>query len=194
MELDRLNDTEIVTALLRRDPRITRQYFYVKCFPLFKSVFSRYNTDCTDVVEFINEMYLFVMQPAGEEKKSRLSRFAFRCSLTMWLKIVAENYCKSQYAKRLETAELIFDPGDRNEDIEESLDINCREINAADVGRLLDMMPNARYRRIIELRYLQELSNEETAQQLQMTMENFYNKHRLAKRQFEEMLKKEGIL
>ena len=38
-----------------------------------------------------------------------------------------------------------------------------------------------------------EKSNEETAQLLGMSMDNYYNKHKLAKEQFVTTLKKEGI-
>ncbi len=56
------------------------------------------------------------------------------------------------------------------------------------------MMTNNRYRRLIEYRYLQGFSNEETAQKLEMSMDNYYNKHKLAKAQFCAILKKEGLI
>ena len=69
--------------------------------------------------------------------------------------------------------------------------IMCRE----DLEALLSLMPNKRYALIIKLRYFEGLSNEDTAAALQMSMDNFYNKHMRAKKQFNEILKKEyGIL
>ena len=56
------------------------------------------------------------------------------------------------------------------------------------------MMPNLRYRNLIELRYVKEKTNEETADILGMTMDNYYNKHKLAKAQFCNILRKEGLL
>ena len=55
-------------------------------------------------------------------------------------------------------------------------------------------MSNKRYREIIRLRYLEEKSNEETAQILAMSMDNYYNKNRLAKVQFRTILRKEGLI
>jgi DNA-directed RNA polymerase specialized sigma24 family protein len=56
------------------------------------------------------------------------------------------------------------------------------------------MMSNERYRNIVIYRYLKGLSNEDTAEKLQMTMPNYYNKHKLAKAQFENMLRREGLI
>jgi DNA-directed RNA polymerase specialized sigma24 family protein len=56
------------------------------------------------------------------------------------------------------------------------------------------MMTNERYRQLIIYRYVEGRTNEETAGLLSMNMNNYYNKHRLAKRQFREVLKKEGLI
>lgn len=75
-----------------------------------------------------------------------------------------------------------------------SIELDVTRLNMSDVRTLLMQMPNIRYRRLIELRYVQEKTNEETASALGMTMQNFYNKHKLAKAQFYAILKKEGLL
>ena len=48
------NDHDIVEALLRRDEQITREFFYRKCYPLFKSVYDNYHTDCALTFKAIN--------------------------------------------------------------------------------------------------------------------------------------------
>ena len=45
-----------------------------------------------------------------------------------------------------------------------------------------------------ELSKLEEKSNEETAEILGMSMDNYYNKHKLAKEQFAKILRKEGLI
>ena len=40
-------DHAIVQALLRHDDSVTREFFYRKCYPLFKSVYDNYHTDCS---------------------------------------------------------------------------------------------------------------------------------------------------
>jgi DNA-directed RNA polymerase specialized sigma24 family protein len=55
-------------------------------------------------------------------------------------------------------------------------------------------MPNQRYRMLIQHRYVDGRSNEETASLMSMTMPNYYNKHKLAKAQFVAALRKEGLV
>lgn len=59
---------------------------------------------------------------------------------------------------------------------------------------IIALMPNQRYRKLIEYRYIQKRSNEETAALLSMSMANYHNKHKLAKAQFVATLRKEGLL
>lgn len=83
---------------------------------------------------------------------------------------------------------------DRNMPDDESLTENTRSIDMEDVHKILDMMPNQRYRKLIEYRYVDEKSNEETAMLLAVTMANYYNMHKRAKAQYCEVLRKEGLL
>lgn len=112
----------------------------------------------------------------------------------MWLKIVAENYCHQVYAKKGDNFTESIDDSDRNSLNGHSIEMELRKLDSSDVQKVLLMMPNERYRRIIQLRYIEEKSNEETAQTLSMSMDNYYNKHKLAKEQFRAMLRKEGLL
>lgn len=194
MEKTALTDREIVAALLGRDSHVTYTYLYRKCYPLFKAIFDKYHTDCDEPVEFINEIYVFIMEPNPESGRSKLMQFGYRCTLTMWLKIVAENYCRAKYAKKSGIFEESLDEGDRLAYMGPSLEMSFKNLDASDLAIVLEAMPNERYRRLIALRYLEEKSNEETAQLLEMTMDNYYNKHKLAKSQFCAALRKEGII
>ena len=71
---------------------------------------------------------------------------------------------------------------------------NIDSINREDVEAILSLMPNKRYSKLIHLRYVDEKSNEETAETLGMSMDNYYNKHKLAKEQFAKILRKEGLI
>lgn len=96
-----LTDQEVVRGILDRDARITRLYFYEKCYPLFKALYTRYYTDCADCLEFINVIYLYLMTPNKETGKCYLESFGFGCSLACWLKIVVMNYCHQLFRKRV---------------------------------------------------------------------------------------------
>lgn len=188
------SDEEIVHHILHRNEEETIKFLYQQCYPLFKSVYNKYYTDCETCVEFINQIYLLIMTPRKSTGVSPLQSFGFRCTLTMWLKIIAENYCKQLFRKKADFSREISTESDRLRFNDDSLDLDFRSIYAGDVKRILDMMPNDRYRELIELRYVKEKTNEETADILSMTMDNYYNKHKLAKAQFCNILRKEGLL
>ena len=192
--INSLSDQDIARAILDRDARITQLYLYAKCFPLFKACYDKYYTDCGNCVEFINEIYLLIMTPRKSTGISPLQTFGFRCSLTMWLKIIAENYCRQLFNVRMDFFDSTMGSSDRINVGEDSLELDFRSIYASDVKRVLEMMPNTRYRHLIELRYVEGKTNEETAMALDMTMDNYYNKHKLAKAQFCNILRKEGLL
>ena len=55
------DDLLIAKALIKRDNLVTRKYFYQQCYPLFKSIYDNYYTDCACVKEFIDEIYVLAL-------------------------------------------------------------------------------------------------------------------------------------
>ena len=163
MGIDSYTDQEIVKAILRRDTEITKEFLYRKCYPLFAAIHSKYYTDCETPIELINEIYVYILLPHRETHRSKLQDFGFRCTFTLWLKIVTENYCRQLFEKRIRSEENVDVESDRYILPEESIMANTRELEMDDVRKLLAMMPNQRYRELIEYRYIEEKSNEETA-------------------------------
>lgn len=194
MKLEFYTDQEIAQAILSRDTLITKEYLYGKCYPLFKAIYDKYYTDCENPIELINEIYVYILIPHRESHRSKLQDFGFRCSLTMWLKIVTENYCHQLFTKRVTMDENNDIADDRNVINHDSFLSKNRKLDMEDVQKILSMMPNERYRKLIEYRYVDEKTNEETAILLGMTMANYYNKHKLAKAQYCGVLRKEGLL
>lgn len=183
------NDHQIVPALLKHKPIPTEEFFYGKCYPMFKSLHTRYYTDCVDVLEFINEMYLDIMRPRAIGKRCKLELFNFQCALHNWVGVISLRYCYAAFKKRKN--EIFTDTGDRNEEESPSLFVEMHIMEREDVEKILAMMANERYREIIRLRYLDGNTNEETAAKLSMEMSNYYNKHLLAKAQYIAAYKKE---
>lgn len=194
MDIEIYTDQEIVEAILCRNALVTKEYLYKKCYPLFYAIYNKYYTDCENPIELINQIYLYILTPNRKTGKSKLDDFGFRCTLTTWLKIVTENYCHQLFAKRLDTSENISVDSDRNKWENYSLESDFNTLDMEDLKRILLMMPNQRYRRLIEYRYLDEKSNEETAMLLALNMTNYYNVHLRAKAQFCTILKKEGLI
>lgn len=198
MRIDNYTDPEIVKAILNSDTLITKEYLYRECYPLFKAIYDKYYTDCEPPVELINEIYVYILMPHRETHRSKLQDFGFRCTLTMWLKIVVENYCHQIFAKRIPKEQNFDGEDDSFERIADSVEIEINNLRMEDdqktVQKILNQIPNARYRRLIELRYLQEKTNEETVAALNMKIDSYYPKHKLAKAQLYMALKKEGIV
>ena len=190
--IESLTDKEIVEAILRRDAKVTRLYLYEMYYPLFKARYDKYYTDCESCLEFINEIYVYIMTPGVKSGKCYLASFGYSCRFEHWLKIVVENYCHQLYKKKPELIDTPDTPGDRKTDNSTTIDIES--LNQADVNAMLNLMRNKRYRDLIRYRYVEEKSNEETAELLGMSMDNYYNKHKLAKEQFTNVLKKEGLI
>jgi len=189
-----MTEQEIVSAILKRDTFITKEFLYRQCYPLFFSIFNKYYTDCENVFEFINEIYVFILTPRDNTGRSKLSDFGFRCSLTMWLKIVSENFCHQLFSKKRDLAEENITPADRFRFEGGSLQTEINSLNMDDLQKILSMMPTERYRKLITYRYLDNKTNEETAMLLMLTMANYYNVHLRAKAQFCEILRKEGLI
>ncbi|MCM1501306.1 MAG: sigma-70 family RNA polymerase sigma factor [Bacteroidales bacterium] len=191
MDLTTLTDQQIVKAILDRDTFVTKEFLYKKCYPLFKAIHNKYYTDCETATELINEIYAYILWPHKDTGISKLQSFGFRCSLTLWLKILSENYCRQLFKKRIEFSD---NANDRNNIDEDSLVENTRKLNMHDLNKVLSNMPNQRYRRLIELRYVAEKTNDETALAMELSMPNYYNTHKRAKEQYLETLSKEGLL
>lgn len=197
-------DLQIAQALIQRDNTITRKYFYHHCFPLFKSIYDNYYTDCTDYKEFIDEIYIVVLTPSKATGRCQMENFRGESTLASWIKTVCLFYCYKKY--ELKQRMPVYEPlphtvekedsedaiSDRRNDETLSNPIDFSGMNRADVETLLDLMANVRYRNIIRLLYLEQKSHKETAEALGMSMDNYYNKRILAEKQFKQVCRKEA--
>lgn len=194
-------DLEIAQAILNRNEATTRSFLYKKCYPLFRAIYQNYTTDCTSCLEFINEIYLLIMTPSKKTGHCQLENFRGESSLKTWLKVTALYYCYAQYekAERMPKFERLADQdAEKNDDAfdrivgkQESIEIDLDEINRQDIEALLKLMPSLRYRELMRMRYVEHLSNEDVANALGINMDNYYNVHKRAKSQFEQVCRKE---
>lgn len=194
-------DLQIAKSLISRDETVTRKYFYQQCYPLFKSIFDNYYTDCSTCKEFIDEIYILVLAPSRTTGKCQMENFKGESTLTSWLKTVCLFYCYKQFDikgkipkhEQIPHSYIKENDGDtdRTVSIYGSIEIDFSNLNRQDALTIISQMPNKRYSELIRLRYLELKTNEETAKELGMSMENYYNKHRLAKEQYERIFRKE---
>ena len=190
-------DLLIARELIDHNEKVTREFFYRQCYPLFKSIYDNYYTDCTCCKEFIDEIYLLVLAPNRYTGKCRLQDYKGESTLTTWLKTVCVRYCYGKFERKKHVQMELPQSDDEEhkhpgDDISVSIELDFTNINKSDVMVVLNMMPNKRYSTLLRLRYLEQLSNEETAELMGMTLDNYYNKHKLAKAQYEQVLRKES--
>lgn len=198
-------DLQIANSLINRDERVTRRYYYEQCYPLFKSIYDNYYTDCSCCKEFMDEIYIVVLAPSKITGKCQMENFRGESTLASWLKTACLYYCYNRYElkKRMPAYEPLPHSeriekddddvfGDRSKQEDLSNPIDFSGMNRADVEVLLSMMPNTRYRNIIRLLYLEQRTHRETAEALGMSMDNYYNKRILAERQYRQICGKEA--
>lgn len=194
-------DLQIARSLINKDEMVTRRYFYQQCYPLFKSIYDNYYTGCANCKEFIDEIYIVVLAPSKSIGRCQMENFRGESTLTSWLKTASLFYCYKQFEQneRMPKHEQIAhvnvkdheDDGDRVDSVYGSIEIDFSNLNRQDALTIIKQMPNKRYSELIRLRYLELMTNEETASELGMSMENYYNKHKLAKQQYERIFRKE---
>ena len=193
-------DLKIAQSLLARDEKVTREYFYKRCYPLFKSIYDNYHTDCGSCLEFISEIYVLVLSPNDDTGKCQMENFRGESTLASWLKTACLFYCYNKYQRKqkMPIVAPLPDSDEKNQtttdrliDIVDSCNLDVTKINSDDVEAILDLMPNKRYETLIRLRYLDMKSNEEVAEIMGVDMYNYYNLHKRAKSQYEHICRKE---
>ena len=135
---EKMTDQAIIEALLNHDEELTRQFFFHDCRPLFCSIIRHVFSYEVDYDEFVNELYLHLMERDG----ARLRQFEGRSSLYQWFKVVAIRYF---IAKR----NRMIDPASEEALLEKS-EHHCadrpetRMIASIDLENLLAGMANKR--------------------------------------------------
>ena len=57
-----MTDQEIIKGLIARDNRVTEEFFFVKCKPLFYSVMKLVFYYEVEYDELVNDLYLYLME------------------------------------------------------------------------------------------------------------------------------------
>lgn len=193
-------DLKIAKALIDHNESITRQYLYRQCYPLFKSIYNNYYTDCETCLDFIHEIYIVVLAPSQKTGKCQMENFRGESTLTSWLKTACLFYCYNRFKckEQMPTIDKLPNPTKKDlenscgtNEIPDSIGLDFGNLNHADVTTLLNMMPNKRYSNIIRLSFLEQKTDNETAKALGMTMDNYYNKKKLAIKQYNKICRKE---
>lgn len=165
-----MTDQQIIQGLIARDNAITQEFFFECCKPLFYAIIRKVFSYEVDYDEFVNELYVYLM----ENDAARLKQFEGRSSLYQWLKVTATRYF-------IKKRDLLIEDLSKETPLEEEAIMEKPAIaSLLDVQRLLDAMPNRRYAMVIRKLMIEEYYPEELATEMHITTDNLYNIKRRA--------------
>ena len=162
-----MTEQEIIKGLIARDNRITEDFFFVKCRPLFYSVMRFVFDYEVDYDEMVNELYVYLM----EDDASKLRNFGYRSTIYIWLKVIAIRYFVKKRARMIEDKSQET-PYEGQGPVIESLSDSIAEY---DMERLFEAMPTKRYVQVIRRLILEDYEPEALAQEMNITTANLYN-------------------
>lgn len=180
-----MTDQEIISSLIAHDPKVTAQFFFKDCRPLFISIIRRvFGNQIVDYDEIISELFVLLM----ENDARKLRTFKYESTLCQWLKTIAVRHCLE-----LKRRGKVIDNESQEPLVNSGKNLSYVESSQAkmDVESLLRQMNNQRYALVIHLLMIEEKSPEEVAKQLSITVANLYNVKRRAMKALVEVALKD---
>ena len=167
-----MTDQEIIQGLIARDNRVTKEFFFDKCRPLFCSIMQKVFDYEVEYDEMVNELYVYLM----ENDAIKLRNFEYRSSVYQWLKILAIRFFIHKRGRMIEdvSQETPYDGCHQMADTEKDMTAE------GDMERLFDNMPNKRYVYVIRRLILEDWEPEQLAKDMNITTANLYNIKRRA--------------
>ena len=164
-----MTDQQIIEALIARDERVTKQFFFGNCRPLFLSIIRYVFSYEVDYDEFVNEFYLHLM----ENDAYRLRQFQGRSTIYQWMKVIAIRYFIAKRDGMIdnESKDALLDSVVQNETVDGEKKMTAK----IDIEHLFSLMPNKRYVYVIRRLVLQEAEPKVVAQELRTNVDNLYN-------------------
>ena len=167
-----MTDQEIIQGLIERDNRVTEEFFFVRCRPLFLSIICKVFNYEVEYDELVNELYIYMM----EDDAKKLRDFEYRSTIYQWFKTVAIHF----FLKKRD--ELIGKGGEESPYKGESEPATDDKANSArnDLQRLFSLMPNKRYVYVIQRLMIDDWEPEKLANEMGTNVDNLYNIKRRA--------------
>ena len=174
-----MTDKEIIQGLIARDNRVTEEFFFVKCRPLFLSIIRKVFDYEVEYEEFVNELYLYLM----EDDANKLRNFEYRSSVYQWLKVIAIRYFIKKRNRLIENSSLESPyEGQINQP-----SVEADGVAKGDLWRLFSLMPNKRYVHVIRRLMIEDQEPELLAKEMGITVDNLYNIKRRAMAQLTQV-------
>lgn len=167
-----MTDKEIIQGLVARDKRVTKEFFFVKCRPLFCSIIQKVFDYEVEYDEFVNELYVYLMA----NNASKLRNFEYRSTVYQWLKVLAIRFFINKRGRMIDDTSQETPYDGRSQTADTGKDMTAE----GDMERLFDNMPNKRYVHVIRRLILEDWEPEQLAQKMNITTANLYNIKRRA--------------
>lgn len=167
-----MTDQEIIKGLIARDNRITTDFFFVKCRPLFCSIMKLVFDYEVEYDEMVNELYVFLI----ENDAQKLRDFQYRSSVYQWLKVLAIRFFIKKRAHMIDdkSHEALYSGNNQVAFTETGRSAE------EDMERLFKAMPTKRYVHVIRRLILEDWQPEKLAEEMIITTANLYNIKRRA--------------
>ena len=167
-----MTDQEIIQGLIARDNRVTEEFFFDKCRPLFYSIMTKVFDYEVEYDEMVNELYVYLM----ENDAVKLRNFEYRSSVYQWLKVLAIRFFINKRGRMIDdtSQETPYDGRQQTADTEKDMTAE------GDMERLFDNMPSKRYVYVIRRLILEDCEYEDLAKEMNITTANLYNIRRRA--------------
>lgn len=167
-----MTDKEIIQGLIARDNRVTEEFFFVKCRPLFYSIMQKVFDYEVEYDEMVNELYVYLMA----NDASKLRNFEYRSTVYQWLKVLAIRFFINKRGRMIDdtSQETPNDGCIQTADAEKDMTAE------GDMERLFNNMPNKRYVHVIRCLILEDWEPEQLAHEMNITTANLYNIKRRA--------------
>ena len=164
-----MTDQQIAEALIARDERVTEQFFFGSCRPLFLSIIRYVFSYEVDYNEFVNEFYLHLI----ENDAYRLRQYQRRSSIYQWMKVVAIRYFIAKRNSMIDnkSKETLLNSIIQTRTIDKESGMTAK----IDIEHLCTLMQNRRYVYVIKRLVLQEEDPKIVAQELNTNIDNLYN-------------------
>ena len=167
-----MTDREIIEGLIARDNRVTENFFFDKCRPLFCSIMKKVFDYEVEYDEMVNELYVYLM----ENDAIKLRNFEYRSSVYQWLKVLAIRFFINKRGRMIDDTSQETPYDGRQQMADSETDMTAE----GDMERLFNNMPSKRYVYVIRRLILEDWEYEDLAKDMNITTANLYNIRRRA--------------
>jgi len=171
-----MTDQEIVQKLIERNNDVTNEFFFKTCKPMFyaaiKSIYSN-ELKKEDYGELINELYIYLIKNDAKVLKT----FNFKSSLKTWMCVVSSRF----FLQLKKMGKIVIDNDSQDPLISENNKnmatetTTTNDLTSKQWLTILSQMPTKQYAKVLYHLLFKNMTNEEIAIEINMSLDNFYN-------------------